>query len=218
MKKKLFASLLASATLLSIFAAGIGANASVKDSEDTEVGIGFSGHIEPPGTDPLTLKWAPQNLDFGSANAVNAAAAVFNEESGAKKYVVVSDGRPDTVGDKWELTAQLSDLKAGSAQLTGATLEYSATKKGYQGTAAPEVAGSIIPATAAHTATVVASSTLTQGAAAVKVMDDDGGSTSSYKGDTAMEMDNIKLNVPGGVAQSGKQYTGTVTWSLDDTI
>lgn len=59
---------------------------------------------------------------------------------------------------------------------------------------------------------------LNQGGVAQKVMEDDGSGTSSYKGTTALEMDEIKMSVPAGVAKAGRQYSGTVTWSLDDTL
>ena len=218
MKKRFFAGLLASATVLGVFVAGGTALAAEKDSHDTEVGIGFSAHTVPPGTDPLTILWAPINFDFGTTNTVNTAAATFNETSAANRYVVVEDDRVETNADKWELTAKLSDMKDGTVQLTGATLSFDAVKKAYTGTAAPEAPGSIIAPTALHTATVPATQTLAQSATAVKVMEDDGGGTSSYKGTTAVEMSNIKMNVPGNAAQAGKQYKGTLTWSLDDTI
>lgn len=216
MKKKILAGLLASASVLGVCMAGGTALAAEVDSQDTNVGIGFSGHTTPPGTDDLTLKWAPISFDFGSSNTVNTAAQAFNEDTGAKKYLVVSDGRTETGAEEWKLTAKLTQMTSGSSTLTGATLSFDSEKKGYVGTAAPETAGSIIAPTAAHTATVAAATqTLTPGAAAVTVMSD---AASSYKGDTAMEMDNIKLNVPGGVAVEGKQYSGKLTWSLDDTI
>lgn len=216
MKKKVLAGLLASATVLGMFVAGGTALADEKDSHDTGVGIGFSGHTTPPGTDDFTLKWAPINFDFGSSNTVNAAAQAFNEDTGAKKYVVVSDGRAETGAEEWKLTAKLTPLVSGSSSLTGATLSFDSAKKAYVGTASPETAGSILAPSASHTATVAgATQTLTPGAAAITVMSD---AQSSYKGDTAMEMDNIKLNVPGGVAVEGKQYSGKLTWSLDDVI
>lgn len=215
MKRKLTAGLLVSASVLGVCVAGGAALAAEVDSHDTTVGIGFSGHATPPGTDDLTLKWAPISFDFGSSNTVNATAQAFNEDTGAKKYVVVSDART-TGTDEWKLTAELTQLTSGSSTLTGATLSFDSAKKAYVGTAAPETPGSIIAPTAAHTATVAgATQTLTPGATAVTVMSD---VVTSYKGDTAMEMDNIKLNVPGGVAVEGKQYSGKLTWSLDSVI
>lgn len=215
MKKKLLASLLASASVLGVCVASSVALAAEVDSQDTNVGIGFSGHVTPPGTDALTLKWAPIDFDFGSANTVNAAAQAFSEDTGAKKYVVVSDSRAETGAEEWMLTAKLTPMASGASTLTGATLSFDSTVKAYVGTAAPETAGSIIAPTGQTATVAAANQTLTPGAAALKVMSD---TASSYKGDTAMEMTNIKLNVPGGVAVQGKQYSGKLTWSLDDVI
>lgn len=189
------------------------------DTVTTDAGIGFTDYNPGTSGDDLEIKWAPGNLDFGSANKVNSSATVYNEDSAAKKYVVVNDKRTESNSDKWELNVSLSELMSGSAQLTGATLEFGAATQAYQGTAAPESPGSIVEPTAAHTATVPsATQTLEQGGTAKKVMEDNGSSTSSYKGTTALEMDGIKMNVPAGVAKEGRQYSGTLTWSLDDTL
>lgn len=215
MKKKVLVGLLVSASVLGICVTGGTALAAEVDSHDTNVGIGFSGHVTPPGTDDLTLKWAPINFDFGSSNMVNAANQAFPEDTGAKKHVVVSDARAETGAEEWKLTAKLTQLTSGSSTLTGAELSFDSEVKAYVGSAAPETAGSIIAPTG-QTATVAATTqTLIPGATAVTVMSD---TASSYKGDTAMEMDNIELNVPGGVAVSGKQYSGKLTWSLDSVI
>lgn len=215
MKRKVIAGLLTSASVLGVCVAGASALAAQVDSHDTNVGIGFSGHVTPPGTDDLTLKYAPINFDFGTSNMVNAADQAFTEDSGAKKYVVVGDARVETNADEWKLTATLTQLTSGASTLTGATLSFDSEVKAYVGSAAPETPGSIIAPTG-QTATVAsANQTLTPGAAAVTVVSD---AASSYKGDTAMEMDNIELDVPGGVAVEGKQYSGKLTWSLDSVI
>lgn len=216
MKKKLLAGFLASASVLGVCVAG---GTALADTADTEVGIGFTGHEAGVTPGDLEIKWAPTAFDFGTANTVNTIVNAFPEESGTNKYVVVSDKRAETNADEWKLTAKMSNIMSGSAQLTGATLEFDAAKKAYNGTAAPEAAGSITAPTASHTATITSASvSLVQGAAATEVMTDDGGGTSSYKGATALEMENIELNVPASVAVAGKQYTGTLTWSLEDTI
>ncbi|MBO0459899.1 WxL domain-containing protein [Enterococcus hulanensis] len=217
-KKRLVAGLLTSATVVGLFAAGGTAFAAEVDTHDTTLGIGFSDHSTPPGTGDLTMKWAPIKFNFGTSNQVNTVANAFSEESGVKKYVVVSDARAESGADKWDLTAKISNIASGPTQLVGATLSFDTAKQAYQGVDAPEAPGSIIAPTLAHTAVVSANQTLAQGATATVVMSDDGSSTSSYKGMTALEMDNIELNVPANAAEAGKQYTGTLTWSLDDTI
>ena len=217
MKKKVLAGLLTSASLLGVcLTGGVSTYAAAIDDLDTEVGIGFTGH-QPGQPGPLEIKWAPSDFDFGSANTVNTAASQFSEESGSTKYLVVGDTRGGAT-DEWKVTAQLSNLMSGTAQLAGAELSFNADMKGYQGTAAPEAPGSIIAAPAGVTATLNASVDLQQGAAAIDVFRDGTAGTGTYQGYSAMEMSDIELDVPGNVAKSGKHYTGTLTWSLEDTI
>ncbi|ROX82769.1 WxL domain-containing protein [Enterococcus durans] len=218
MKKQLLAGLLVSATLVGIgLSGGLSASAAVIDSVDTEVGIGFTGHGGgTPG--PLEIKWAPLKLDFQNANEVNTVVQAFPEIAGNKKYVVVSDTRAGAT-DEWKVTAQLTDLKnaKNTETLTGAILKFDSALKGYEGVNAPEAPGSIV-APGARTATVPPASQVAAGGAAVKVMEDGTGSVGTFQGASAMEMDNIALEVPANAAKAGEQYTGTLTWSLDDVI
>ncbi|WP_368757014.1 WxL domain-containing protein [Enterococcus avium] len=219
MKKKLVAGLLTSATLLGVCVLG-GANASAAevDNADTEVGIGFTGHA--PGTTPgpLEIQWAPLKLDFHNANTVNTVVQDFPEITGTKKYMVVSDTRAGAT-DEWKLTAQLTELTnaANTETLTGAILKFDTALQGYQGTNAPEAPGSIVAAGARTATGFGAGKTVNAGGSAVNLMEDGTGS-GTYQGQTAMEMDNIKLEVPANAAEVGEQYSGTLTWSLDDTI
>lgn len=216
--KKLLSGLVLSVSVLGVCVLGGTAFAAPVDDQDTEVGIGFTGHS--PGTSgDLEFKWRPDKFDFGNANTVNTVATDFSEDSGSNKYVIVSDDRAAASTNEWKVTVKMSKLMSGSAQLSGAVLNFDAEKKAYNGTGteAPESAGMISAATAAHTATVVATQSLPQDGAAVVAMTDSGVS-GSYKGMTAMELTNIELAVPANIAQSGKQYTGKVTWSLDDAI
>lgn len=214
MKKKLLASMLVSATVLGIFAAGGTVLAGQKDSYDTGVGIGFSDHE--PGKTPgdLEIKWAPIKLDFGKANSTNKLS--FDEKSGLKKYVVVSDERTPNVANKWELNVKLGALTSGATPLTGAELKFDSTKQGYQGTVGPEDGGSVIAPTGSATVEGL-NFTLAQGASATTVMKD-GTGAGTYKGMSALEMSNIKIEAPANAGEAGKQYSGTLTWSLDDTI
>lgn len=214
-KKKIIAGLLTSASILGVCTAGGAVSAAEVDSVDTTVGIGFSGHAPGPNPGPLELKWAPISLDFGSSNTVNTATEAFAEESGSKKYVVVKDERAGQT-DKWQVSAKLGNLMSGTAQLAGATLKFDTALQGYQGDAAPESPGSIVPPEG--TATTVVAASLDQGASAQVLFEDGTAGSGTYQGASAMEMNNIKLEVPGNIAVAGKQYTGTLTWSLDDTV
>lgn len=217
MKKKVLAGLLASATVVGVFMAGGTALAAPVDSAGTDVGIGFTDHIpgETPG--PLEIKWAPIKFDFGNSNKHTVTS--FNEASGLKKYVVVSDDRTPATANKWELSAKLGTLMSGATPLTGATLKFDTDLQGYQGTASPEAAGSIIAPDVANTATVPAANfSLAQAGTAQVVMKDGDGVAGTYRGFSAFEMENIKLDVSSNVVNAGKQFTGKLTWSLDDTL
>lgn len=219
MKKKLLAGLVTSATLVGIcIAGGLNASAVEIDHMDTEVGIGFTGHGPGVNPGPLEIQWAPLQLDFHNANTVNTVVHDFPEITGNKKYTVVSDTRAGAT-DEWKLTAQLTELKnaAATETLTGAILKFDSVLQGYQGTDAPEAPGSIVAPTG-RTATIsAASQTVAAGGTAVAVMQDGAGS-GTFQGQSAMEMDNIELEVPANAAKIGEQYKGTLTWSLDDTI
>lgn len=220
-KKKLVAGLLASASVLGVCLSGGTALAAVHE-EETTVGIGFGEHKPggPEGED-LQIAWLPKAFDFGSGHTPDASGSQDYDATGAaKKYVVISDARAEGGSDKWELSAGLSELKTADGNvLTSATLGFDATMMGYSSNKAPESDPSPVIAPGARTATTpLASVSLTQKAAATKVLVDNGSGVSSYKGLTALEMTNIKLTVPGGAALDNKTYTGKVTWSLDDLL
>lgn len=217
MKKKLLAGMLASATVLGMFVAGGTALAAEVDKRDTEVGIGFTDHIpgETPG--PLEIKWAPIKFDFGDSN--NYASTTFNEKSGLKKYVVVSDDRTPNAANQWKVNVKLGNLMSGATPLTGATLKFDSDLQGYQGVKPPEEAGSIIAPDVANSTTLLGTNfTLTQGNTAQTVMEDGDGITGTYRGFSAFEMDNIELDVPSNIVNAGKKFTGKLTWSLDNTL
>ena len=228
MKRKAWVGLVTSVSVLGVcLVGGLSSYAA-----DTGVGIGFSSHTDPGDAGNLKIRWVPTELDFGTSNTVNKTANVdfpeLDEAAGGKKYVVVEDSRPHGVSDpdvEWKLTAQVSDLESTSApgtKLTGAKLKFDTDMHDYSGTLDPATGGGIAAA-GAHTATMDPNYELDadSSVAASSVMEDDGssaGGTTSFEGNTAMEMKNIKLSVPANVAQKGHQYKGKITWSLSDTI
>ncbi|WP_159150435.1 WxL domain-containing protein [Enterococcus faecalis] len=222
MKKRLVVGFVSSIALAGIaIVGGTNVQAAVTDSASTDIGIGFSGHG--PGTTPgdLDIQWAPIGLDFSKSNMVNTTAVKeFSETTGTNKYVVVSEKRSQLPSRTWKLTAELSNLEnaEGSETLTGAGLMFDATVKGYDGMNTPETSGSIVDIGARTAIVNSASQTVNAGATAVPVMQDSGSAGASYLGSTAMEMSNIKLKVPANSAKINQQYSGTLTWSLNDTI
>lgn len=225
MKKKVVAGLLMSASVLGVVVSG-GVSSY---AAETEVGIGFSSHTDPGESGDLRIRWVPTELDFGTNNVVNKTTSVefaeLDEVVGGKKYTVVEDKRDHTGEDvEWKLTAAVSDLVSSTSattKLTGAVLKFDTDKHGYsddQGLASE----GIVTATPQHTASMEANYTIdaNSSSAATKVMTDGDtdNNVTSFEGNTAMEMKNIKLSVPGNVAQKGHQYKGKMTWTLSDSI
>ncbi|MGM0216279.1 WxL domain-containing protein [Enterococcus sp. AZ109] len=228
MNKKILAGVLTSASVLGVVAfSGVTSHAA-----DTEVGIGFSLHTDPGGTGDLRIRWVPSEMDFGTSNTANITANVEFEEqteaAGSKKYTVVQDVRPHGASApnvEWKLTAAVSDLvslTSPTTKLTGAVLAFDTAMHDYTGTLEP---GSPLGGTgspAGQTATMESSYAISADstATATKVMSDGkvASNVTSFEGNTAMEMKNIKLRVPANIAQKGHQYKGTMTWTLSDTI
>ncbi|MGG5317944.1 WxL domain-containing protein [Enterococcus sp. AZ072] len=228
MKKKLVTGLLVSASVLGVCVlGGVSSYAA-----ETEVGIGFGTHTDPGETGDLKIRWVPTELDFGTSNVVNQTTNVdFLEQDEAKlnlkKYAVVEDTRDHTGADvEWKLTAGVSDLvstTSATTKLTGAVLKFDTDKHDYSGTIDPGLAsGGIAAATAGHTATIAPNYTINAdtSATAIKVMEDGdiASSVTSFEGNTAMEMKNMKLSVPANVAKKTHQYKGKMTWTLTNAI
>lgn len=222
MKKKIVNGLISMISIVGIGLSGIGAAATQVDNANTDVGIGFTAHGPGEKDGPLQIQWAPLALDFATANNVNTVAQSFSEKNNTNRYVVVNDARVSAPTNEWKLSAGLDDLTsptAGVSALTGAKLEFNAAVQGYTGTAAPEAPGSIV-SVAGQTAILASSAVAipadsTQAPTAIM---EDKGVAGAFTGATAMEMSNIELAVPGGIAQPGEQYSATIVWSLDDTI
>ncbi|MGC6768286.1 WxL domain-containing protein [Enterococcus sp. LJL128] len=213
----------------------LGATASAQevDRQDTEVGIGFvDAHI--PGTEEgdLQLRWVPKKLDFGKYNDINKKYQEFAEVSGNSYYVVVRDTRKDdltgTVTDtnEWVVKAQLGELTALSGtttkKLDKTKLFFTSKVHGYDGENDPNTDATTIKSAGAHatatgsTAPTAATSTeLTVGGASKALFTQKNQAASA---DWAASLEDIKLGVGGNVGEKGLHYTGTLTWTLDDTI
>lgn len=222
-KKKLVAGLLASASVLGVCLSGGTAFATEQDSQDTTVGIGFGDHTD-GGNGPLKLEWLPKSLNFGDGHEVNAQDFDFPlKDASSPKYVIVSDTRPDVDRIEWKLTAKLSELKSAAGnKLNGSSLNFTNTMMAYSGTDHPNATNVVAPTPGQQTATITeANASLDAGAStATEIMQDKGGptGTNSFNGKTATQLGDIKLKVRANSAAEKQTYTGTVTWSLDDTI
>lgn len=230
MKKQLISGLLASATVVGIcLAAAPAANAAPVAGGSTDGSVGFTGHVPPttPSGGDLDLLWVPGSFEFGNANTNSTAAKTYNATNGATKYAVVKDERNTngTAGtpNEWKLTAKATKLQDGSDALTGAQYKFSGNVlKSYvsasgQDTEVPESAGAISATLPAGTTTTAVANVVlpADGTTEVKVME---AADPAVDGKYAAELNSIQLSVPANTSKDGKQYTGTIAWSLDDAI
>lgn len=229
-KKKLVTSLVTTSMLGGLLVGGMSASAAKVDEDNTKVEFGFIKDYNPPKPAPdgdITLRWTPKAFQFGNAHTVLSTSAPqtydeINTTGGVGRYLVVDDQRPDSVANKWELTAALSDLDAGLTRLVGAEIQIDLGTQVYEYTGSNEPVDADITAPVATTIAEpkAASITLkqpTDGGGAIDVSEGKGSATS--KGAFASKMTNIKLdNVVHQTAYNGKQFSGKITWTLDDTI
>ncbi|MDT2598704.1 WxL domain-containing protein [Enterococcus hulanensis] len=228
-KKKLASALLGTAMMGGLLLQAAPASAAVA-SGTTGGSVGFSGHIPPtnPSGGDLDLVWVPRAFEFGNSNANTTAAKTYAATNGATKYVVVRDqrnanGTTGTPKNEWKVTAKASTLTDSGSTLTGAKYTFTGNQlKNYNSasgadTEAPESSGAInttLPV--GHTAAVETNISLeATGLVSVDVMHAD---DAAVDGKYAAELNGISLVIPANTSQEGKQYTGTIEWSLDDTI
>lgn len=226
--KRTLAAVLAAAAVGTI---GVGsALADVVDQQDTEVGIGFvDAHIPGQNDGDLQLRWVPKKLDFGKYNDVNSKYTEFKEVSGNDYYVVVRDTRPldsmTPTTDKWKVSAKLGEIKNadGTKEISKAQLSFTSVAKGYEGEDDPNTNKSTIVENATSHATAKTSkvptvkSTTTlepnKGTEVLMSQDAQGGAA-----DWAASLEDIKLGVSGKQGEKGTYYSGTLTWTLEDTL
>jgi len=216
-KRKMLTSLVATSMLGGLFVGGLNANAATIDSDDTIVKFGFKDEdYNPPKSGPLALQWTPSEFNFGVNHELEAGVTKSYPKQGTQDmYVVVNEERADT-SNVWKVTAALSAIKDSTGYaLPGAEVQIQlASVHNYTSDNAPNNANM----GAATTEAVSASSTLnlTQGGAAVDVYGAKAGG--SVKGKYAVKMNGIKLTkVDNTAGDEGKQFTGNITWNLEDT-
>ncbi|MDT2661809.1 WxL domain-containing protein [Enterococcus hulanensis] len=230
---KMKRTLVTALTVTTLAAIGAGAAyAAEVDKGDTEVGIGFvDAHIPGENDGDLQLRWVPKKLDFGKYNDVNNKYAEFSEVSTNNYYVVVRDTRKDdltgTVTDTntWKVNAKLGEITNATTptkKLAKAQLFFDSKAHGYEGEDDPntnaatiKVAGAHATATGSKTPTVTASTQLEAGGASKELMRQTAQDASA---DWAASLENIKLGVGGKQGEKGLYYSGTLTWTLDDTL
>lgn len=241
MKKLVLTTLLASSALM-IFAKPANAEEVSKDSTDVGIRFETDGPVKPgpgPYKDNLALIWTPSTFDFGKQKAT-ANIATFSNTVAGDQYLVVNDDRAlegETVDPEsraggttsaWKLTATMSELV--SKDTTKAELPAKLTFslgdiEGYDiGDVDEEtndyypnpVEGNLIKLAENSDTIVNKSVSLEAGnTTAVELM----GKTkaNAVKDGFATKLSDTKLVVTSGADAAGKNFKGTVNWSLDNT-
>lgn len=230
---KMKRALVTALTVTTLGAIGVGsAYAAEVDKGETEVGIGFvDAHIPGEKDGDLQLRWVPKKLDFGKYNDVNGKYTEFSEVSGNSYYVVVRDTRKDdptgTSNDTntWKVNAKLGEIANANTptkKLTKAQLYFDSKAHGYVGEDDPNTVASTIKDATTHAGstgskvpTVQAKTQLEAGGATKELVRQ---ADQAASADWATSLENLKLGVGGGQGEKGLSYSGTLTWTLDDTL
>ncbi|ALS00025.1 hypothetical protein ATZ33_01090 [Enterococcus silesiacus] len=221
---------------LSIGAVLLPQAAQAADREaNTGVGIGFSNDdpntiIPGPYDEALSLINKPTAFKFGTENEASALSSVYYQQVAGKQYIAVYEDRDDKDQTNWKLNAKLSPL----VSTTDATKKLEATmtmnsanistfslddQRDAETGKLPNTIEAL-PALTKYTEEKV------KGVTKVTLKAGENGSsdilvgTKPGKKGFASEIRNVQLAVTAGQKEetNGKQFTGTVSWSLEDTI
>lgn len=210
------------------------AQASERES-NTGVGIGFSNDdantiIPGPYDQALSLMNKPTAFKFGTENEASALSSVYYQQVKDKQYIAVYEDRDADQQTSWKLTAKLSELVSttdatktltstmtmNSADISSFSIEDQRDKETGK---LPTIIEKLPDLTkyAEDKVTGVAKVSLEAGATGSS--DIMVGTKPGSKG-FAAEIRNVQLSVNSGQKDktNGKQFTGTVSWSLEDTI
>ncbi|WP_430602019.1 hypothetical protein IGJ02_002213 [Enterococcus sp. DIV0724b] len=199
------------------------------------VGIGFSNDdantvIPGPYDEALSLINKPTAFKFGTENEASALSSVYYQQVQDKQYIAVYEDRDADKQTSWKLTAKLSDLVSttdATKKLVSTMTMNSANistfdltdQKDKETGKLPSVVEKLPDLTkyAEDKVTGVAKVSLEAGATGSS--DIMVGTKPGSKG-FAAEIRNVQLAVNSGQKDdtNGKQFTGTVSWSLEDTI
>lgn len=209
--------------------AAMPANAAQVDSMETNMSIGFGTDTQAPNPSPvlpntISLRSVPSTLSFGDNNIVETGSG-YQEialQGVGTRYVAIKDTREGS--NNWKVTAKASVLTdGGTSKFDGekaASLKFKSEAKAYHGSDVPGVGNNIAnltgqpgdPITTSHATVTLPADGSTTASVIQSAL------TGTPAGGWASELSEIKLAVPKGIAYEGAQYTGTITWSLDDTL
>lgn len=214
--------LIAAGVLLSV--ATLGTSAFAESTGVTKTQVGFSNSYIPEGPEgDLDFLWLPKTFDFKQDNTILNKTMTLNEATQVAQYVVVKDERTSNEDSAWSLSASASQLvdPTGSNHLSTSTkYKFKSNIKGYESikgdnSEAPDEE-SVIGGSQAR---MVAPSdtSLATDSNAVKLMEADNRGANEARGKHALEMTDIKLEVPAGGVRN-VIYDGQINWTLTNGI
>lgn len=217
--KKIIASsavcLIALGTGLSVSASSISMDGQ-KGETDVRIGFENDSTVDPvePGT--IGLSRIPTAFDFGQSNRVIDQPQIIkthNANSQAPQYLAVNDLRAEQKG-KWEVNATASEIvnmdqDKSTDKLTGANISFTSNGMSFADTTADGKAFS-------NAAFGVSSVSKLGAGQTQQVLNTTDASTLGSK-EVGAQITDVSLYVPANVGTPNALYTGTVTWTLDNT-
>lgn len=202
---------------------------------NTGVGIGFSTDddntiVPGPYDEALSLINKPTAFKFGTENEASALSSVYYQQLSTKQYIAVYEDRDADKQTSWKLTAKLSDLTSTTdpnAKLVSTMTMNSVDISTFDLTDQKDPDTGKLPAIIeALPALTKYTDDKVKGVAKVSLEAGATGSSDIMVGTKpgskgfAAEIRNVQLAVNSGQKDqtNGKQFTGTVSWSLEDTI
>ncbi|WP_207695946.1 hypothetical protein DOK67_0001100 [Enterococcus sp. DIV0212c] len=194
--------------------------------DKTDVEIGFQGANTPtngPFKNKLSLVYRPTAFKFGVNNDTTGTLTTFKNSITDKQYLVVNEDRE--TGSKWDLTANLSELKtADGTQTLPATLQFTTDNfQGYDiGTNMNATNDDYIPnaLTAEHLsvlkdpADILGGSNKVVAGATDEVSVLKNSNAARGKGGVAARTRSAELVVANSSGLGGKKFSGEVSYSL----
>ncbi|WP_314067973.1 WxL domain-containing protein [uncultured Vagococcus sp.] len=245
MKTKLFLGL---ATIMAVGAvSGTTALAAdnTASKTSTDVGIGFKSDddnsaTEGPFKNNLAMVFRPTEFSFGMKNTAGAASTFSNTIKG-NQYIVVNDDRSGTdKGQGWKVKAQMTELTSGTETLANATLSFgngAAKLFAYDlgNTPDPSKTDDYLPnkvddeagnkpnslsdfASGDNVYTPGDIRTLKAGDGSQVTMLEKKVDAADKVGGVAYQIENVKLDVVDTAKLGGKQFTGSINWTLEKNI
>lgn len=182
---------------------------------NTDVQVGFSEDVTPPIVNPtaLELRALPSFANFGTLET--GAGLTSSATVQGSGYVKLNDGRAP--GQEWKVSAKASTLTSGSDVIDDATITINSSGAVQEWTPG---------ATATDPGTIVGPSGVTVNVTAATQLTTNGTTTAEFaraavsaQEGYAIPITSMQISIPNAPSSyAGKTFTGTVLWTISDTI